>query len=160
MIQVGEKVPSVKVKIASESGGGEEVATEALFANKRVVVFGVPGAFTPTCSAKHLPGFLERAAEITAKGVDLIACVAVNDAFVMGAWGRDQKAFGKVTMIADGNGDLARALGVEHDFSGATMGRRNKRFAAILEGGVVKHFAVEEPGKFEVSSAEAVLAKL
>ena len=109
MIKVGDKVPSVKIKVAADTGGGEETTTEALFANKKVVLFGVPGAYTPTCSAKHLPGFVEQADALKAKGVDLIACVSVNDAFVMGAWGKDQKAFGKVTMIADGNADLAKA---------------------------------------------------
>jgi glutaredoxin/glutathione-dependent peroxiredoxin len=160
MIKVGDKVPSVKVKVAAEAGGGEETTTEALFANKRVVLFGVPGAFTPTCSAKHLPGYVERAAELKAKGVDMIACVSVNDAFVMAAWARDQKAFGKVTMIADGNADFARALGVELDLVAANMGIRNQRYAAVIENGVVTAFALEAPGKFEVSSAEAVAGNL
>jgi peroxiredoxin len=160
MIKVGDRIPGVKVKVAGESGGGDEVNTEALWANKKVVIFGLPGAFTPTCSAKHLPGFVERADEILAKGVDMIACVSVNDAFVMGAWGKDQKAFGKITMVADGNGDLARAMGLELDLTASGMGVRNKRYAAIVDGGVVKSLEVEEPGKFEVSSAEAVLKKL
>jgi len=160
MIKVGDKVPSVKVKVAAETGGGEETTTEALFANKKVVLFGIPGAFTPTCSAKHLPGFIERVNELKAKGVDLIACVSVNDAFVMGAWGRDQKAFGSVTMLADGNGDFAKALGLELDLAGAGMGLRNKRYAAIIVNGVVDTLAIEEPGKFEVTTAEAITAKL
>jgi peroxiredoxin len=159
MIKVGDKIPSVKVKVAGE-GGGEETTTEALFANKKVVLFGVPGAFTPTCSAKHLPGYVERADEIKAKGVDMIACVSVNDAFVMSAWAKDQKAVGKVTMIADGNGDFAKALGLELDLAVANMGLRNKRYAAVLENGVVSALGVEESGKFEVSSAEAIASKL
>ena len=160
MIKVGDKVPSVKIKVAADTGGGEETTTEALFANKKVVLFGVPGAYTPTCSAKHLPGFVEQADALKAKGVDLIACVSVNDAFVMGAWGKDQKAFGKVTMIADGNADLAKAMGLELDLAVASMGLRNKRYAAVIENNTVKVLAVEEAGKFEVSSAEAIAAKL
>jgi peroxiredoxin (alkyl hydroperoxide reductase subunit C) len=160
MIKVGDKIPSVKIKVAAETGGGEETTTEALFANKKVVLFGVPGAYTPTCSAKHLPGFVEQAEALKAKGVDLIACVSVNDAFVMGAWGKDQKAFGKVTMLADGNADLAKAMGLELDLNVANMGLRNKRYAAVIENGVVSTLAVEEAGKFEVSSAEAIAAKL
>lgn len=160
MIKVGDKIPSVKIKVAAETGGGEETTTEALFANKKVVLFGVPGAYTPTCSAKHLPGFVEQAEALKAKGVDLIACVSVNDAFVMGAWGKDQKAFGKVTMLADGNADLAKAMGLELDLNVANMGLRNKRYAAVIDNGVVSTLAVEEAGKFEVSSAEAIAAKL
>ncbi len=160
MIKVGDKVPSVKVKVAGESGGGEETTTEALFANKKVVLFGLPGAFTPTCSAKHLPGYVERAAELKGKGVDIIACVSVNDAFVMSAWARDQKAFGKVTMIADGNADFAKALGLELDLASANMGLRNKRYAAVIVNNVVTALAIEEPGKFEVSSAEAIVQHL
>jgi len=159
-ISVGDKVPSVKVKIAAESGGGEETNTQTLFANKKVVLFGLPGAFTPTCSAKHMPGFTEKADEIRAKGVDLVACLSVNDAFVMGAWGRDGKCFGKVTLIADGNGDFTRALGLEVDLSSALMGSRCRRFAAIFENGVCTSVHVEEAGKFEVSSAEAILKLL
>jgi peroxiredoxin len=160
MIKVGDKIPSVKVKVAGESGGGEETTTEALFANKKVVLFGLPGAFTPTCSAKHLPGYVERAAELKAKGVDMIACVSVNDAFVMSAWAREQKAFGKVTMVADGNADFAKALGLELDLNSAHMGTRNKRYAAVIVNNVVTALAVEEPGKFEVSSAEAIVTHL
>jgi peroxiredoxin len=159
-VQVGERVPSVNVKVAGETGGGEEVNTEALFAKKKVVLFAVPGAYTPTCSAKHLPGFVEQIDAIKAKGVDMVACIAVNDAFVMGAWGRDQGAHGKVTMIADGNGDFTRGMGLALDAKGFGMGERSQRYAAILEDGVVKHLAVEAPGKFEASSADAILAKL
>ena len=159
-IQVGEKVPSVKVKVAGESGGGEETTTEALFAGKKAVLFAVPGAYTPTCSARHLPGFVEKFDELKAKGVDLVACVSVNDAFVMGAWGKDHHAHGKVAMIADGNGELARAMGLTFDGSAFGMGERSQRYAAILDKGTITHLAVEAPGKFEVSSAEAVLAAL
>src|SRR5947208_2961434 len=116
-IAVGDKVPSVKIKVAAESGGGQETNTQALFAGKKVVLFGLPGAFTPTCSTKHLPGFLERADELKAKGVDMIACLSVNDAFVMGAWGREKNVFGKIVMLADGNGDFTHELGLESDLS-------------------------------------------
>jgi peroxiredoxin len=159
-IAVGDKVPSVKIKVAAETGGGEEVSTQALFAGKKVVLFGLPGAFTPTCSAKHLPGFTEKADELRAKGVDVVACLSVNDAFVMGAWGRDNKCFGKVTLLADGNGDFTRALGTEVDLSGSLMGSRCRRFAAIFDDGVCTAVHLEEPGKFEVSSAEAILKLL
>ena len=127
---------------------------------KKIVIFGVPGAFTPTCSAKHLPGFIEQASAFKAKGVDEIWCLAVNDPFVMGAWGRDQKAGGKVRMMADGSADYTRKLGLELDLTARGLGMRCQRFAMIVDDGVVKHLAVEAPGKFEVSSAEAVLAKL
>ena len=146
MLKVGDKIPSVKVKVAGETGGGDETTTEALFAGKKVVLFGVPGAFTPTCSAKHLPGFVTKAEEFKKKGVDMIACVSVNDAFVMGAWGKDQGAHGKVTLIADGNADLAKAMGLELDLQGSQMGVRNKRYAAVIENGVVRCIDVEQPG--------------
>jgi peroxiredoxin len=155
-IQVGEKIPNVKVKATDMS----DLTTEALFAGKKVVLFAVPGAFTPTCSAKHLPGFIEKADEIRAKGVDEIICMSVNDAFVMKAWGEDRGAGDKVRLIADGNGDLTKALGLEFDGSGIGFGLRSQRFAAIVENGVVKKLAVDAGGKFEVSSAEAILAAL
>jgi peroxiredoxin len=126
----------------------------------KVALFAVPGAFTPTCSARHLPGFVDKAGDLKAKGVDKIVCMAVNDAFVMKAWGEAQKAFGKVDMLADGNGDLTRAMGLELDAKGFGMGERSKRFAAILENGVVKQLFVEAPGAFEVSSADYLLSKL
>ena len=122
--------------------------------------FSVPGAFTPTCSAKHLPGFVEKADELKAKGVDKIVCVSVNDAFVMDAWGKAHHVDGKVEMMADGNGDLARALDLTMDGTGFGLGERSQRFAAIIEGGVIKDIFVEEPGAFEVSSAEYILGKL
>ena len=159
-MKVSDKIPSVKVKVAAETGGGEEISTEALFAGKKAGIVGVPGAFTRACSANHVPGFVEKADALKAKGVELIACVSVNDAFVMSAWGKAHDAFGKVTLIADGSAELAKAMGLELDLTAAGMGLRNKRYAAILEDGVVKSLDVEEGGKFEVSSAEAILAKL
>ena len=158
-IQVGEKLPSGTLKVA-DANGIRDVTTDELFAGKKVVLFAVPGAFTPTCSAKHLPGFVQKADEIRAKGVDAIVCLAVNDAFVMGAWGRDQQVGDKVIMAADGNADWTRALGLELDASRFGMGIRSQRFAMIVEDGVVRKLAVEQPGKFEVSSAEAILQAL
>jgi peroxiredoxin len=155
-IQVGDKFPEVTLKSTS----GEDVSTGELMRGKKVVLFALPGAFTPTCSAKHLPGFVEKADEIRKRGVDEIVCVSVNDFFVMDAWGKAQNAGAKVKLLADGNGDLARALGLDFDASKFGMGRRAQRFAAIVENGVVKHLAVEQPMKFEVSSAEAVLEAL
>jgi len=160
MIKVGDKVPSVKIKLAGEAGAGEEIAADAFFAGKKVVLFALPGAFTPTCSAKHLPGFVEQADALKAKGVDVIACLSVNDAWVMGAWGREQKAFPKIAMLADGSAALTKALGLELDLNAANMGVRSKRYAAVVEDGVFRSLEIEEPGKFEVSSAEAVLGKL
>ena len=155
-IQVGDKIPNVKVKATDMS----DVTTDALFSGKKVVLFAVPGAFTPTCSAKHLPGFIEKADEIRKKGVDDIVCMSVNDAFVMKAWGEDRGAGDKVRLVADGNGDLTKALGLEFDGSGIGFGLRSQRFAAIVENGVVKKLAVDAGGKFEVSSAEAILKAL
>ena len=158
-IQVGDKLPSGTLKVA-DANGIRDVTTDELFAGKKVVLFAVPGAFTPTCSAKHLPGFVQKADEIRAKGVDAIVCLAVNDAFVMGAWGRDQQVGDKVIMAADGNAEWTRALGLELDASRFGMGIRSKRYAMIVEDGVVRKLAVEQPGKFEVSSAEAILQAL
>jgi peroxiredoxin len=158
-IQVGEKLPSGTLKVA-DGNGIRDVTTEQLFGGRKVVLFSVPGAFTPTCSAKHLPGFVQQADAIRARGVDSIVCLAVNDAFVMGAWGREQQVGDKVTMVADGNGDWTRALGLELDASRFGMGTRGQRFAMVVEDGVVRKLAVEAPGKFEVSSAEAVLQGL
>lgn len=159
-IQIGDAVPSVKVRVAAESGGGEEATTDALFAGKKVVLFALPGAYTPTCSARHLPGFVEKIDELKAKGVDLVACLSVNDAFVMGAWGKDHGAHGKVAMIADGNGDFTRAVGLTLDGTAFGMGQRSQRYAAVFVDGKLSHLAVEAPGKFEVSSVDAVLAAL
>lgn len=158
-IQVGDRIPSAALRIKTDDGI-KELSTDEIFGGKKVVLFSVPGAFTPTCSAKHLPGFVEKADEIKSKGVDTIACIAVNDAFVMDAWGRDQKVGDKVLMLADGNGDFAKALGLELDATGVGLGVRSQRFAVVVEDGVVKTLNVEQPGAFEASSAEAVLATL
>ena len=155
-IQEGEKIPAVKVKNPDMS----DVTTDELFSGKKVVLFAVPGAFTPTCSNQHLPGYIEHADAIKAKGVDEIICLSVNDAFVMGAWGEDRGAGDKVRMIADGNGDLTKAIGLEMDGSGIGFGLRCQRFAAVIDDGTVTKLAVEEPMKFEVSAAEAILSAL
>ena len=143
----------------TENGPGS-VSTDELFAGKKVVLFAVPGAFTPTCSAQHVPGFLAQFDAINAKGVDTIACLSVNDVFVMGAWGKDLGVGDKIRMLADGNGDYAEALGLEMDGSGFGMGKRASRFAIIVDDAVATHVAVEEPGQFDVSSAESILSKL
>jgi glutaredoxin/glutathione-dependent peroxiredoxin len=140
--------------------GPKDISTEEIFAGKKVVLFAVPGAFTPTCSAKHLPGFVEKAAEIKGKGVDTVACLAVNDAFVMGAWGKAQNTDGKVLMLADGAAAFTKQLGLELDLTGPGMGVRSKRYAMIVDNGVVKALSVEAPGAFEVSSADAILRAL
>jgi glutaredoxin/glutathione-dependent peroxiredoxin len=159
MIKVGDKVPSVKLKHMT-ADGIKDITTDELFKGKKVVLFALPGAFTPTCSAKHLPGFVQRAAEIKAKGVDTIACLSVNDAFVMNAWGKDQKVDDKVLMLADGSGDFTRAIGLEMDGTAYGMGQRSRRYAMVVQDGVVKVLNVENAGAFEVSSAEAVLKAL
>jgi len=158
-IKVGDKVPSVKLKFKADDGI-KDVTTDELFSGKKVVLFALPGAFTPTCSAKHVPGFVQNYQAIKQKGVDTIACLSVNDAFVMGAWGKDQKADGKVMMLADGNGDFTRAVGLELDARANGLGMRSRRYAMIIENGVVKSLNVENPGAFEVSSAEAILKAL
>ncbi|MCZ6808936.1 MAG: peroxiredoxin [Proteobacteria bacterium] len=158
-IQAGEKMPSGLFGVMTDAGPGA-VSTEDLFGGKKVVLFSVPGAFTPTCSMNHVPGFVDHADEILAKGVDTIACMAVNDIFVMDAWGKDRSVGDKISMLADGNGEYASALGLEMDATGFGMGMRGQRFAIIVDDGVATHVAVEEPGKFEVSSAESVLANL
>lgn len=158
-IKAGDRIPSAKLMQATAEGP-KEVSTEELFGGRTVVLFGVPGAFTPTCSVKHLPGFVERAAEFQAKGVDLIACVAVNDVFVMGAWGRDQGVGETVAMLADGSAAFTRAMGLEFDLTARGLGIRTQRFALVAKEGVVTHIAVEAPGAFEVSGAEPVLAAL
>jgi peroxiredoxin len=158
-IQAGQKMPSGSFGVMTDSGPGA-MSTDELFAGKRVVLFSVPGAFTPTCSNDHLPGFVDHADEILGKGVDTIACTAVNDVFVMHAWGKDRGVGNKVTMLADGNGEYAKALDLELDGSGFGLGMRGQRFAIVVDDGVATHVAVEAPGKFEVSSAEAVLSNL
>ncbi len=158
-ISVGDKIPAVTF-IQPTADGPQPVASADYFAGKRVALFSVPGAFTPTCSAKHLPGFVEKADELKAKGIDEIACTAVNDAFVMGAWGKASGVEGKVTMLADGNGDFAKAVGLEMDGSKFGLGSRGQRFAMVIKDGVVEHLFVEAPGEFRVSSAEYMLEHL
>jgi peroxiredoxin len=158
-IKTGDKVPSATL-MQMKDGGPKPVKTDDLFSGKKVVVFALPGAFTPTCSAKHLPGFIQNASALKGKGVDAIACVSVNDAFVMGAWGDQQGAGDKVMMLADGNGDFTRAMGLELDASRFGMGPRSQRYAMIVDNGVVKELNVEEGGAFSVSSAEHVLKQL
>src|SRR5579875_1447581 len=158
-IKVGDTIPSMKLMMAT-TDGPKEVSTDDLFKGKKVVLFGVPGAFTPTCSARHLPGFVDNADQFQTKGVDTVACVAVNDAFVMNAWAKDQQVDQKVVMLADGSGDFTKAMGLELDLMGRGMGMRSQRFALIAEDGKVTHLAVEPPGGFDVSKAESVLAAL
>ena len=158
-IQPGDTLPSLTLMEATQDGP-REVTTDGLFGGRTVVLFGVPGAFTPTCSARHLPGFVEHAAAFAAKGVDSLACLAVNDAFVLQAWAREQDPAGTVRMLADGSATLTRALGLELDLTQRGMGLRCQRFALIARNGRVAHLAVEEPGAFEVSRAENVLAAL
>ncbi|OJW64612.1 MAG: peroxiredoxin [Sphingomonadales bacterium 63-6] len=157
-ISVGDKLPDVKL-VKVTANGPEAVQSGEYFAGKKVALFSVPGAFTPTCSAKHLPGYVEKAEELKAKGIDEIACTAVNDAFVMSAWG---KASGSdaVTMLADGNGDFVKALGLTMDGSGFGMGTRGQRFSVVVNDGVVEQLNVEAPGDFNVSSAEYMLGQL
>jgi len=158
-LQAGDKIPEVTLK-AMTSDGIEDVSTGELFRGRKVVLFALPGAFTPTCSAKHLPGFIEKADEIKSKGVDEIVCISVNDAFVMGAWAKAHGAGNAVKLVADGNAEFSRAVGLDFDGSNFGMGVRSQRYAAIVDDGVVTHLAVEEPMKFEVSSAEAILEAL
>jgi len=157
-IAKGDKLPDVTL-VKATADGPDKVQSADFFAGRKVALFAVPGAFTPTCSAKHLPGYVEKAADLKAKGVDEIACVSVNDAFVMGAWG---KAAGSadVTMLADGNGDFAKAVGLDADFAGFGMGTRSQRYSMIVNDGVVEEVNVEGPGEFKVSSAEHMLGQL
>jgi len=157
-ISVGDKLPSATLaKVTAD--GPDQVTTDDFFAGRTVALFAVPGAFTPTCSAKHLPGFVEKNDELKAKGVDEIACVSVNDAFVMGAWAKSADA-GNVTMLADGNGDFAQAVGLTMDGSKFGMGQRSQRYSMLVEDGVVKQLNVEAPGEFKVSSAEHLLGEM
>jgi glutaredoxin/glutathione-dependent peroxiredoxin len=158
-IAVGDKLPSTNF-IEPTADGPAPVSSDNFFAGKRVALFSVPGAYTPTCSAKHLPGFVERADELKAKGIDEIACTAVNDAFVMGAWGKSSGVEGKVRMLADGNGEFVKAIGLEMDGSKFGMGQRGQRFAMVVNDGTVEHLFVEGPGEFRVSSAEYMLEQL
>jgi peroxiredoxin len=158
-IKAGDTIPSVTVRQATAEGPKDVNAAE-LFKGRTAVLFGVPGAFTPTCSAKHLPGFVTQAAALKAKGVDLVACMSVNDAFVMGAWAKDQGITDEVVMLADGSADLTKAMGLELDLTARGLGVRSQRFALVAKDGKVTHVAVEAPGAFEVSKAEAILAAL
>ncbi len=155
-IAVGDTFPEVTVKRLGEAGV-EEVNTKDLLAGKTTVLFAVPGAFTPTCSARHLPGFIDKAGEFSAKGVDQIVCMSVNDPFVMKVWGEQANAGDAVVMLPDGNGEVARALGLTMDGTAAGLGERSQRFGMVVKDGVVTALAVEEPMQFEVSSAEAML---
>ena len=158
-IKVGEKIPSVTLK-TMQDGTMKAVTTDELFKGKKVVLFALPGAFTPTCSAKHLPGFVQKAAELKGKGVDTIACLSVNDAFVMDAWGKQQNAGENVVMLADGNAEFTKKVGLQMDGSKFGMGERSQRYAMLIDDGVVKQLYVEAPGAFEVSSAEHMLKNL
>jgi len=158
-IKVGDKLPSA-ILMEMKGGTPQPVKTDDFFGGKKVAVFALPGAFTPTCSAKHLPGFIQHADAIKAKGIDTIACISVNDAFVMGAWGDQQGASDKVAMLADGNGDFTRGLGLEMDATKFGMGKRSQRFSFIADNGVVTQLNVEEPGAFAVSSADHMLKQL
>jgi peroxiredoxin len=165
-IRVGDRLPAGTLTEMNEAetpgcpAGPVSVSVEEQVKGRRIVIFGLPGAFTPTCSAKHVPGYVALYDRLRARGVDEIWCLAVNDAFVMGAWGREQKAAGKVRMLADGNADYTRALGLELDLSARGMGLRSRRYAMLVEDGVVRRLNVEAPGKFEVSSAETMLEQL
>lgn len=158
-IKAGDKMPAGTFKHMTQDGP-KNITSDELFAGKKVVLFSVPGAFTPTCDAKHLPGFVERAADFKKKGVDTVACMAVNDVFVMGAWGKHSNVSDKVLMLADGNGDYAKALGLEMNASGFGMGTRGQRFAVVVDNGTVTGLFVEGPGEFKVSSADHVLSQL
>ncbi len=158
-ISAGDKMPSGVFGVMTDTGPGA-ISTDDLFGGKKVVLVSVPGAFTPTCSMNHLPGFVDQAAQLQSKGVDTIACMAVNDVFVMDAWGKHRGVGDKVMMLADGNGEYARALGLEMDGTGFGMGMRGQRFAIIVDDGVATHVGVEAPGQFEVSKAEAILEAL
>jgi peroxiredoxin len=159
-LAVGDKLPDAKFRYFDAEGNMKEMSTDQLCKGRKVVLFAVPGAFTPTCSLKHLPGFVDRADELRLAGVDAIACVSVNDAFVMDAWGKQVGAAGKVMMLADGNGQFARAAGVELDLSDKGLGVRSRRYALLADDGVVKTLNLEEGGAFTVSSAETILEAL
>jgi peroxiredoxin len=158
-IKVGDKLPQANLMIATPDGP-QATTTEDFFKGKRVALFALPGAFTPTCSAKHVPGFKAHAAELKAKGVDEIACLSVNDAFVMKAWGKDQGVEGEIVMLADGNGDFTKAVGLEMDGSKFGLGSRSQRYSLIANDGVVEQLNVEQGGEFRVSSAEYLLEHL
>lgn len=158
-IKIGDTISSVTLKHMEESGP-KDISTEEIFKGKKVLLFAVPGAFTPACSAQHLPGYIQNAEQIKAKGVDTIACISVNDVFVMDAWGKNQSAGDKVLMLADGDGEFAKATGLELDLNGKGLGMRSRRYAMLVEDSVVKILELEEGGKLEISTAEKLLAKL
>jgi glutaredoxin/glutathione-dependent peroxiredoxin len=158
-IKVGDKVPSVTLRYVSPDGV-QAITTDDFFRGKKVALFGVPGAYTRTCSERHLPGYVSHADELKAKGVDTIACIAVNDQFVMDAWGKERGAAGKVVMLGDGSGDFVRAIGLELDRIKEGMGVRTQRYSMLVDDGVVKALNVEQPGQFDVSSAETMLKAL
>ncbi len=157
MIKLGDSIPTMKLTVATAEGPAE-MTTDELFKGQKVALFAVPGAFTPTCSAKHLPGFVEHAKDFAAKGVNRLICLSVNDVFVMSAWAKSQNVGPDITMVADGSGLFTKALGLELDLIARGLGVRSQRFALIANDGVVTHLAVEKPGDFDVSRAEAVLA--
>ena len=158
-VKTGDKLPSITLKTMT-ADGPKDITTDALFGGKKAILFALPGAFTPGCSMKHVPGFVRHHDEIKAKGIDLIACLSVNDAFVMGAWEKDQKAEGKVMMLADGNADFTKAVGLTMDGSGYGLGLRSQRYAAIVENGVVTHLNIETAPGVDASSAETILSLL
>jgi len=158
-LAVGDRIPSLTIRTMGPDGP-VDITTDEIFAGKTVVLFAVPGAFTRTCSSRHLPGFVRHARELKVKGVDTIACIATNDAWVMAAWGRDHEVGHDILMLGDGNGDFTRAVGMEGDFRANGLGLRSRRYAMVVKDGVITVFNVEEPGAFAVSSAEAMLAAL
>ena len=165
MIKIGESLPDASLMETVEFGEAcpvppKPISVAAAAKGKRLVIFGLPGAYTPTCSAKHVPGYVAKLDALKAKGIDEVWCVSVNDGYVMAAWGRDEKAIGKVRMLGDGSGELTKKLGLELDLSQAGMGARMKRFSMLVEDGVVKKLNVEGPGKFEVSDADTMLGQL
>ena len=160
MAKVGDKVPNATLRVLTKDGPQPMTTAEIFPAGKKVVAFALPGAFTPTCSAKHVPGFVSEFDKIKAKGVDKIVCISVNDAFVMGAWGKDQNAGDKVMMLGDGNGEFTQAMGLTMDGSKFGLGTRSQRYAMIVDDGTIKDLFVEKPGAFEVSAAENVLKHL
>jgi peroxiredoxin len=165
MIKIGDRIPDATLTESTEFGEAcpvapQNVSVAAATRGKRVVIFGLPGAYTPTCSAKHVPGYVQHLGDLKAKKVDEVWCISLNDGFVMAAWGRDQKAIGKVRMLGDGNGELTKKLGLEVDLSVAGLGLRMQRFSMFVDDGVVKQLNVEAPGKFEVSDAATMLKQL
>jgi peroxiredoxin len=164
-IQVGDRIPDATLSESTEFGDAcpvspAKVSVAEATQKKRIVIFGLPGAYTPTCSAQHVPGYVQKLPELKAKKVDEVWCISVNDGYVMASWGRDLKAIGKVRMLGDGSAEFAKNLGLELDLTGAGMGMRMKRFSMLVDDGVVKSINVEAPGKFDVSSAETMLKQL